>query len=180
MGLGYILALLTLLATVLIGGLGGTFAIIQWNKSNRIRRTEFVNQILEKFRFDEKLANTIYKLDYSERWYDDNFHNSKEKQYEFDSLFAYLTYVCYLRHSKSLTAKDFTVFEYIVKRACMSHQTQEYLWNLHHWAKRNNTASSYQYLIEYLKKSVLNDEQRKVFDSNTSPNANGYKKRINI
>jgi len=174
-----IIALLTLIATALIGGLGGTFALLQWSKSNRIRRTEFVREIVERLEFDKELADISYILDYErEKWYNREYHGDKEKEQKFDSFFSYLTYICYLRKTKSLTAKEFTLFEYTIRRACSNRQAQAYLWNLHHWSKRNNTTSSFQYLIDYLREKVLDEERRANFDSDSVPNKNGYEKNL--
>lgn len=50
--------------------ISGCFIYFQWRKSLKIRRAEFINQIIEKLRFDENMAKIMYIVDYNQNWYD--------------------------------------------------------------------------------------------------------------
>jgi tagatose-1,6-bisphosphate aldolase non-catalytic subunit AgaZ/GatZ len=141
------------------------FAILQWRESNKMRRAEFINQIIMKIRFDKNLAKTIYMLDKGNRWYDDKFYGS-EKEMEIDALFSYLTYIRYLYDTKNIRKNEYCIFEYEIKMVCSDKQTQEYLWNLYHLSKQSlNTKCSFQNLIDYLRNNVLSTEQKTKFDN---------------
>ena len=73
-------------------GFGGYFSLKQWHVSNKIKRAEFIDQILEKLRFNEKSVEAMYQIDYNQTWYDDNFHGSGGKEYAIDRLLSYLSY----------------------------------------------------------------------------------------
>jgi len=174
-----IIAIITLIITAVGGSIGGTFAILQWRKSNKIKQAEFINQIIEKLRFDKDIAKTMYMIDYANKtWYDESFHGG-ELEVEVDALLSYVTYICYLYSTKSISKNEFCVLEYEVKRVCLNRQAQAYLWNLYHWSKRCNTLCSFQNLIEYLRSEVLNSEQQERFDSKES-NVSGYIKHLNF
>ncbi|GHU54611.1 hypothetical protein FACS189414_2560 [Bacteroidia bacterium] len=48
--------------------IGGCFALYQWQSSIKTKRAEFINQILEKLRFDKELTKTMYIVDYNQNW----------------------------------------------------------------------------------------------------------------
>jgi len=139
---------LTLISLIFIA-LGGGFALWQFYKSTRIKRAEFLNQILEKLRFDENLTATMSVVDYNQNWYDANkFHNS-EFERDIDKLFSYLDYICYLKSTRNIKSTEFKICQYKINRVCVSTSTKQYLWNLYHFSKKNNTDCSFQYLINY-------------------------------
>ncbi|GHT29534.1 hypothetical protein AGMMS49574_06550 [Bacteroidia bacterium] len=116
--------------------IGGCFALYQWQSSIKTKRAEFINQILEKLRFDKELTKTMYIVDYDQNWYSNKFHNS-ELEDSIDKLFSYLDYICYLKHTKNITKTEFQIFQYEIHRVCVSNSTKSYLWNLYHFSKRN-------------------------------------------
>jgi len=138
------LTLISLLFVVI----GATFALYQWKKNLKIKRAEFINQILEKLRFDKELAEIMYIIDYNQTWYNIEFHNS-ELESSIDKLFSYLDYICYLKDTKNITETEFKIFQYEIHRVCISVSTKLYLWNLYHFSKKNKTTCSFQYLIDY-------------------------------
>jgi len=137
------------LLSVLFISIGGCFALYQWRSSIKTKRAEFINQILEKLRFDRELADTMYIVDYDQNWYSREFHGSNELEGAIDKLFSYLDYICYLKDTKNITKTEFNIFRYEIHRVCISISTQSYLWNLYHFSKKNKSACSFQYLINY-------------------------------
>ena len=150
---------------------GGTFAFIQWKRNLKIRRAEFINQILEKLRFDKELVEIMYIVDYNQNWYNQSFHNGKLES-SIDKLFSYLDYVCYLESNNNIVKEEFKIFQYEINRACVSKSTQQYLWNLHHFSKKNKTNCSFQFLIDY---GVKN----KLFPKDFKENTTLYNKTLN-
>jgi hypothetical protein len=153
----------TLISLVFVA-IGGIFIYLQWKKSLKIRRTEFINQILEKLRFDKDLPKTMYVIDYNQNWYDNSFHNS-DFECSIDKLFSYVDYICYLKTTGNISTSEFKIFQYEIHRICVSSSSKIYLWNLYHFSKKNNTTCSFQYLINYAIESKLFPED---FKNNTS------------
>jgi hypothetical protein len=131
--------------------IGGIFALIQWNSQNKIKRGEFLNQIISKIRFDKKMAKTRYLIDYNYSWYNENFHNNNSSDIEFsvDKLLSYFDYICYLKKIKQITEKEFLIIQYDIIRIFNSPCVQRYLWNLYHFSEKNNSYCSFKHLIDY-------------------------------
>lgn len=45
---------------------GGLFTFIQWRKSVRIKRADYINELTEKIRSDEDIKNIIYLFEYDD------------------------------------------------------------------------------------------------------------------
>jgi len=165
---------LTIISLIMVA-IGGIFAGIQWNASNRIKKAEFIEQIIEKLRFDKDMAIVMYKIDYGDSWYNDDFHNGNaDSEFEIDKLLSYLSYICYLKETRNISENEFKVLQYEVLRVCSSFDVQSYLWNLYHFSKKFNTKCSFEYLISYgIKHSIFNENFQN--DKNSI-----YKKRLNF
>lgn len=164
--------LLSILAIVI----GGVFAFLQWNKSVKLRRSEFINQIIEKLRFNKDMAETMYLFDYDDDiWYDDTFHRGGDIEFKIDKLLSYLSYICYLINTHHVTKKESSILEYELQRACKSFQVQSYLFNIYHFSKGGNSTCSFQYLIDYgFKEKIIEKEEF------LNRNSRKYPKRINF
>lgn len=138
---------LTIISLIFVA-IGGIFIFLQWKKSIKNRRAEFIYQILEKLRFDNNLTTTMYIIDYNQDWYNNQFHNS-DLEKSIDTLFSYLDYICYLKTTRNISKTEFNIFKYEIHRVCISNSSSKYLWNLFHFAKKNKTTCSFQYLIDY-------------------------------
>lgn len=149
--------ILSLLSLVLVV-IGGIFAYRQWEAANRIKRTEFINQIIEKLRFDKDMVKTMYTIDYDYTWYNENFHNEDSAlEFEIDKLLSYLSYICYTYKMKNISRKEFKILRYELNRTCSSPAVQSYLWNLYHFSKKQKTDCTFQYLIDYgIKNKIIN------------------------
>jgi hypothetical protein len=161
---------LTLISLIFIA-FGGSFALWQFYTNTKIKRAEFLNQILEKLRFDENLTVTMSVIDYNQNWYDTNFHNS-EFEGNIDKLFSYLNYICYLKFTRNIKNTEFKICQYEINRVCVSISTKQYLWNLYHFSKKNNTDCSFQYLINY-------GVEKNLFPIDFKQNITLYKKTLN-
>ena len=137
------------LTTISFAVLGGFFAYIQWRKSVKLKCSEFINQIIEKLRFDKDMAEAIYLIDYKENWYDESFHGGSNEEFLIDKLLSYLSYICYLIKTNNITKKEVQILDYELHRACECWSIQAYLWNLNWWSKSRNSVCSFQYLIDY-------------------------------
>jgi hypothetical protein len=149
-----------MIATIIglvIAGITSIVGLIQWKKSNMIRKAEFLKQIIHKLRFDDNMTKTMYIIDYSNNWYNKSFHESDEEK-EYDKFFAYLNYVCYLRNTRIISKKEFDILKYEINRVCCNNSVKAYLWNLYHFSSKNNVKSSFNELIEYgIKEKIIED-----------------------
>lgn len=134
--------------------IGGIFGYKQWNKSIKIRRAEFLYQILDKIRFDDNIVEAMYSIDYNTKWYNEQFHNS-EIEVKIDNLFFYIDYICYLKKTGNISDREFQIFRYKIHRICISNSSKMYLWNLYHFSLRNKTECSFYNLIDYGVKNKL-------------------------
>ena len=148
------------LILILVMAIGSIFALIQWNSSIKIRRTEFLDEIINKLWFDEKMAKTINMIDNNPRWYTEDFHkNYSELGYHIDKLLSYFDFICYLHFIKNLSSNEFSVIRYEIDRACASPSVQAYLWNLYHFSNEIEAGCSYMYIIDYgIKEKIINKE----------------------
>jgi hypothetical protein len=129
--------------------IGGVFALFQWRVSTKLKRAEYLDQIIVKLRFDKEIADTMYIIDYNYSWYNESFHGNDKLEYAIDKLLSFLNYICYLYEMKNVSKKEFKILQYELNRACISSCVQSYLWNLFHFSKKNKTDSTFQYLINY-------------------------------
>lgn len=163
------------LISILVVIVGGLFAFFQWHLNNKTKRTELIDEIIRKLRFDKEMAETMYIIDYDSSWYN-GFHNRTDDfEYRIDKLLSYLTFICYLYEEKNLKKEEFRVLQYEINRACTSYSVQSYLWNLYHFSQKQGTECSFQYLIDYGIKSKLIDES--VF---MNPESELYKQKLNF
>jgi len=118
------------LISIILVAIGGFFAWHQWRVSNRIRRAEFINRIIETLRFDKGMAEMMYMIEYEKDWYTKNmdFHdNPSGIKFKADKLLSYFEYICYLKKTKNITRKEFGVLQYDIDAACLSSDVQDYL-----------------------------------------------------
>lgn len=154
-----ILSVISIVIAIAI--VGGIFAYKQWKYSNKIKRADFIDRLLNKLRFDKEMAQTMSEIDYDHGWYDKNFHNNQDDDFEkrIDSLLSYLSYICYLKKEKHIREKEFGILEYEVNRVCTSPSVVCYLWNLYHFSAAQNTKCSFYFLIDYGIENGLIDTQ---------------------
>jgi len=136
---------------------GGVIALLQWRSSIKIRRTEFLDEILNKLWFDEDMAKTMYTIDYNQNWYTQDFHSSySEFGYQVDKLLSYVDYICYLYRRKNISTHEFNVVKNEINVICACKSTQTYLWNAYHFKKEN---CSFLNIIDYgIKNNILSKD----------------------
>jgi hypothetical protein len=157
------------LITILVAAFGGAFAYLQWRKSVKLRHAEFLNQIIEKLRFNDELSKAIYLVDYNQNWYGEGFHGGSDNECLVDKLLSYIDYICYLIESHNITKSEKLVLVYEIHRVCENWSCQAYLWNLHWWSKSRNSTCSFQHLIDYgLSNGIIKKENFRI-DSEQYP-----------
>lgn len=168
---------LTVISIVLVV-IGGIITIYQWRKTIILRRADYINELTEKIRTDEDIKNIIYLIDYSIRWYKEDFHNNNyDFEVKIDKTLSYFSYICYLKKKKLITKDEFKFFEYEITRILSNVDTLDYFYNLYHFSKANDVNFTFYYLFEYGKKNKFLDND---FYNKESYKANSkYHKYLN-
>jgi len=149
------------LSTTILMAIGGIFALYQWRSSIKIRRSEFLKDILNTLRFDENMAKAMYTIEYNPSWYSKDFQKS-ELEFQIDKLLSFADFICYLYDMKNISYKEFIVIKYEINRICRSNSVQSYLWNLYHFSKKNSADGLFMHLIDYgIKENIISDEFKK-------------------
>ena len=138
------------LVLIAVMAIGSIFALFQWNSSIKVRRTEFLDDIINKLWFDENMARTMHLIDNNPNWYTEDYHkNYTDLGYQMDKLLSYFDFICYLHFIKNLKENEFSVIRYEIDRTCASPSVQAYLWNLYHFSNKIEAGCSYMYIIDY-------------------------------
>lgn len=154
--------------------IGGFFALFQWQQGNKIKRAELLKEALTRIRDDEEFASVLYDIDYGVEWYTVAFVNEHTREQKFDKVFAYFDYLCYLKNKHILSKSEFRIFEYRITRMVRNDSFLDYMFNLYHFSKRNQTDMSFHHLLTYLRKNnLLNEDFWDV-------HSRRYKKLLNI
>ena len=134
--------------TITIGAAASSIALLTWKQSIKTKRAEFINQIIEKIRFNKEFSKAVYYIDYEQNWYNANYHGS-ELEPKIDMVLSYFSYICYLRETRLISKKELDIFEYWLKRLCDSQSIQLYLWNIYHFSNARKSPCSFKSLIDY-------------------------------
>lgn len=139
----------------------GTFAFgfRQWKTQNNLNRASYAKMMMDDIRNNEEVIDVLHVIEYSDGnvkndyWYNKSFHNNKDIEAKFDRVFAYFDYLCYLKEKKIIEEDEFKMIEYKLNRIGHDKNSLNYLFNLYHFAKDNNTTMSFSYLVNYLKEA---------------------------
>ena len=148
------------LMLIVVMAIGSIFALFQWNSSIRVRRTEFLDEIINKLWFDQNMAKTMYIIDNNPNWYTEDFHKCySEMGYQIDKMLSYFDFICYLYNIKNISFNEFNVIKYEIDRTCASPSVQAYLWNLYHFSNKIEAGCSFMYIINYgIKADIINKD----------------------
>ena len=99
------------LISVFLVGVGGVLALLQWRSASKVKRAEFVNQMIEKLRLDQDMVNAMGMVDYGTIRYDESFHNGTDgKEAQIDKLLSYLSIVLALKNLACYTKRRICLF----------------------------------------------------------------------
>lgn len=143
------------LISVILAAIGGFFTLYQWYKKIKLKRSEYILNILEQLRNNEVIRDTIYMIEYSKEWYNFDFHNNKDIEPKVDYTLSFFSYICYLKREKLISKDEFKFLEYHVTRVIINPQVQNYLYNVYNFSKYNNTEFCFFYLKNYAEENNL-------------------------
>jgi len=138
---------------LVLGVFSGVLAIGQWKHNLRLQRSMYLENLIEKFRSDKDLVEMIYRIDKNEKWYNKEFHNGKTLEQQVDRLLTYLSYLCYLKENKVIKPKEFDFIKYNIDRTLRDQSTQDYLFNLVHFSRREKADFPFPLLLKYAKEN---------------------------
>ena len=93
---------------------GAAIALIQWRMSIKTSRAKYVNDLLLRVLDDEKIQRFQHIMDYTDTWYDKDFHRNEKSDISVicdRTLFTY-NYVCYLYDTKEINDIELEIFKY--------------------------------------------------------------------
>ena len=134
--------------------LGGGFALLQWRKNNALQRAKFLYELYEKYQEDRDIADAFYLIIYNKDWNKKEYRNS-ENEFIIDKLIVWLTHICYLIETGSISQKEISIVNYTLYCVCKSKQIQLYLKRFHYRSKKMGIECTYNYLIKFGIKNQL-------------------------
>lgn len=164
--------------SIIISFILAFFTYGQWKDKSKIARADYMNSLIEKLYNDETIAKTLYQFDYNSSWYSMGFHGNEQKELAVDKTLAFLSFICYLRQNDVLTEKEFSYFEYKIRRVISDSQMQDYFYNLYHFSRKHHTDFTYKYLYDYGNEHGLFDDDFK--DKESYKRRDKYHKNINF
>ena len=162
---GDIISFLSLVAVIV----GGCFGYYQWQKTIKIKRAEYLNELTEKIRTDPDISEGVYILDYNQKWYNDSFHESGELERKVDKTLSYFSYICYLFENKLITENEFAFFKYEIDRILVNYSTIRYFYNIYHFSDKHGTPMTFKFLFNYGEKANIFDSDFYNAKSNKYP-----------
>ena len=171
---GDIIDFITLI-TVIVGAI---VSLVQYDKSTKLKRADYINELTERIRTDKDISPCVYDIEYDEEWYDEDFHGSGELERKFDKTLSYFSYICYLKKQEILTNDEFKFFQYEIDRIVTNSQVIDYFYNLYHFARQYEDPITFQYLFEYAETKCCFDEA--FYDKESHQKNDKYHQYINI
>ena len=154
--------------------IGAIVTFVQWQKAIKRQRADYINELTEKIRTDIDIREIVYIIDYNVKWYNEKFQDSGDFERKVDKTLSYFSYICYLKHEKAISKKEFIFFKYEIERIVMNTQVINYFYNLYHFAQKFNCPITFKYLFDY-------GEKHKYFNKDFfSPNSSNYPHYLNF
>lgn len=144
-----IIQLLTLIFTTVIGVVGFAATIVQIAKSNKVKKAEFVENLLNDLRTNELLVEGNYIIEYKDNWFNSEFRKSQAEKC-IDALLAKYDYICYLLNRKLIKIGDLSFFEYKMQRLSENDDLKQYLEMINSIPNADKCQFEYLHLLNYL------------------------------
>ena len=149
---------------LLFVAVGGVYSLVQLSIVSKSKRTETLNKLTEKYLEDEDIQKAVLIVSYDETvWYSLDLYKpfiSSDDESIIDKMLTFFSYICYLKHTRRITNKEFSFFQYDMASVCEKSQTQLYLWDLHKIANMTNSAFTYRYLVaELINNGIINGQE---------------------
>ena len=161
-------------ALVALGGL--VFVGLEYRRSNKIKRADFIESLVNRMRGDTDIRDVLYVFQYNSFVYNQDFHENTELERKVDKALLYLSYICYLSNRRIITNKEFSFFEIEISQTLRNIGVIDYLFNLYHFecrvesldpfARNSRKHFTFYYLLEYGRSHGLVEDE--FFDPNNA------------
>lgn len=143
-----------------LAALGGLiFVGLEHHQSNKVKRAEFLDDLINRMRGDSDIRGILYVFQYNGFVYNSDFHEDTELQRKVDKALLYLSYICYLRSRRIIKKREFAFFEIEISQTLRNRGVIDYLFNLYHFECRvacldpnsrdGRKQFTFYYLLEY-------------------------------
>ena len=161
--------------------IGGCFALWQYRKGLVYKRTEMVKDLIKNTRENDKISMVMDIIDWNEDFiYNGKFyikkatHRKELRDLSDEELFRMIdytlstfSYICYLRHVRTITRKEMQFFRYEIRRLVDNVHISNYLYSLYHCSMSLKVDMSFSYLVDYcLAEKLLHKEFKSLDDKN--------------
>lgn len=106
--------------------------LVQYAKSKKQKRAEFILQLHHMFINDKDMMEMFYKIEYGDFKYDAKMHMSLEEQ-KLDKLLGHFNNICRLYEMNVIEDKDFEIFRYEISRVAQNKEVRKYFDFLDYW-----------------------------------------------
>lgn len=123
--------------TALTAVISVPIVLVQYAKSKKQKRAEFILQLHHLFVNDKDMMEMFYKIEYGDFKYDSDMHMSAEEK-KLDKLLGHFNNICRLYEMNVIEDKDFEIFRYEISRVAKNKEICKYFDFLDNWFKRMN------------------------------------------
>lgn len=107
--------------------IGVTLALYQYYNSERLKRSHYLRELMDKLRGDKEIRHFIQLIEHDGFIYDQKHFNNTQLEIEADKALEYLSYICYLRKAKEISKAEFVFFEYEINHMLIDTEVKKYL-----------------------------------------------------
>ena len=143
--------------TALVTVLGVCISIYTWKKNTKLEKNKALVDFFRETHEVSDIAEVFRKIDYGERWYGKDFHNSEFEGKVDKALIRYAYFIDLLNDGYVETSKDDCI-KYEIHRVLNNFDTQAYLFNLRNFTNKQNTSFPYKALVDFGKSCGILDE----------------------
>lgn len=111
--------------------------LVQYAKSKKQKRAEFILQLHHMFINDKDMMEMFYKIEYGDFKYDAKMHMSLKEQ-KLDKLLGHFNNICRLYEMNVIEDKDFEIFRYEISRVAQNKEIRKYFDFLDNWFRSKN------------------------------------------
>jgi hypothetical protein len=145
------------IAMVVIALASAIISIRTWFRNTKLEKYRMIKDFMRESREDRDVARFFYKIEYGERWYGPDFHDS-ELEPVVDKALTRYSYLIELLNNNVVDENGFENAKYEITRSLGNYDVQAYLFNLRNFTTKMKTSFPYAALVEYGKKEGILDE----------------------
>ncbi len=115
--------------------IGFVVTICVWISNIKVRRADYIRDMLEKIHNDRTVQDVVYIMQYNDKWYTTAFYDDHEFETKMDAALSFFSYICYLRNKRIITKDEFGLFHSMICHIAKNNSTLRYFYNLRHYSE---------------------------------------------